>query len=166
MPGVWAFVVYVFFMRRSMACVFSALRSAKRFAPLRSAAKLRTRQAKQKSPIADSYQGFFFGTRSRDRTGTAIAGHRILSPACLPIPPSGRSLPREKATAKIRIIYELPKSIYRIISSSSVGANHRIPGSRRNHVSCRLAYRRVLRLMSSTASSRVTRPSKQSKNSR
>ena len=48
-----------FFMRRSMACVFSALRSAKRFAPLRSAAKLRTRQAKQKSPIADSCQGFF-----------------------------------------------------------------------------------------------------------
>ena len=26
-------------------------------------------------------------TRSRDRTGTAITGHRILSPACLPIPP-------------------------------------------------------------------------------
>ena len=27
------------------------------------------------------------GTRSRGRTGTAITGHRILSPACLPIPP-------------------------------------------------------------------------------
>ena len=26
-------------------------------------------------------------TRSRGRTGTAITGHRILSPACLPIPP-------------------------------------------------------------------------------
>ena len=28
-----------------------------------------------------------FCTRSRGRTGTAITGHRILSPACLPIPP-------------------------------------------------------------------------------
>ena len=27
-------------------------------------------------------------TRSGNRTRTAIAGHRILSPACLPIPPS------------------------------------------------------------------------------
>ena len=28
-----------------------------------------------------------FSTGSRGRTGTAITGHRILSPACLPIPP-------------------------------------------------------------------------------
>ena len=33
-----------------------------------------------------------FGTRSRGRTGTAITGHRILSPACLPIPPFERPL--------------------------------------------------------------------------
>ena len=30
----------------------------------------------------------FVGTRSGNRTRTAVAGHRILSPACLPIPPS------------------------------------------------------------------------------
>ena len=28
------------------------------------------------------------GTRNRGRTGTGITAHRILSPACLPIPPS------------------------------------------------------------------------------
>ena len=31
-------------------------------------------------------------TRSRDRTGTAITGHWILSPARLPIPPSGHQV--------------------------------------------------------------------------
>src|SRR5699024_5447018 len=36
---------------------------------------------------------FRIRTRSRDRTGTAIAGHRILSPACLPIPPFERPSP-------------------------------------------------------------------------
>lgn len=46
----------------------------------------------------------FYRTRSRDRTGTAIAGHRILSPACLPIPPSGRSLPRGRRRQKYEII--------------------------------------------------------------
>jgi len=30
---------------------------------------------------------YFFSTTGRDRTGTNIAVHRILSPACLPIPP-------------------------------------------------------------------------------
>ena len=31
-------------------------------------------------------------TRNRGRTGTGISAHRILSPACLPIPPSEQSL--------------------------------------------------------------------------
>ena len=31
-------------------------------------------------------------TPSRNRTGTTFTGHRILSPACLPIPPSGRGV--------------------------------------------------------------------------
>ena len=30
----------------------------------------------------------FSCTRNRGRTGTGITAHRILSPACLPIPPS------------------------------------------------------------------------------
>lgn len=49
-------------------------------------------------------------TRSRDRTGTAITGHRILSPACLPIPPSGQRSVRNDA---------------------KVGKNFRIPQIRR-----------------------------------
>lgn len=40
-------------------------------------------------------------TRSGNRTRTTIAGHRILSPACLPIPPSELPPPRGGA-AKIR----------------------------------------------------------------
>ncbi len=31
-------------------------------------------------------------TPSRNRTGTTFTGHRILSPACLPIPPSGHGV--------------------------------------------------------------------------
>ena len=42
-------------------------------------------------------------TRSRGRTGTAITGHRILSPACLPIPPSGRSLSPKDAGKSTKI---------------------------------------------------------------
>ncbi len=47
----------------------------------------------------------FCSTRSRDRTGTAITGHRILSPACLPIPPSGplRLVRGHKSRKKIRL---------------------------------------------------------------
>ena len=38
-----------------------------------------------------SYQGFLFQCApERSWTVTAIAGHRILSPACLPIPPPGQ----------------------------------------------------------------------------
>ena len=53
---------------------------------------------------------FLKSTRSRDRTGTAITGHRILSPACLPIPPSGRSLsPKDacKSTKRFTICQNL-----------------------------------------------------------
>ena len=32
-----------------------------------------------------------FGTRNRGRTGTDLSVHRILSPACLPIPPFGHT---------------------------------------------------------------------------
>ncbi len=35
----------------------------------------------------ETVKSFSFRTRSRDRTGTDITVHRILSPACLPIPP-------------------------------------------------------------------------------
>ena len=61
-------------------------------------------QNKNPKQLINSCLGFFSGTRSRDRTGTAIAGHRILSPACLPIPPSGRSLPRGRRRQKYEII--------------------------------------------------------------
>ena len=49
--------------------------------------------------------GFFTGTRSRDRTGTAITGHRILSPACLPIPPSEQPPFVRKAGQKYELIF-------------------------------------------------------------
>ena len=73
------------------------------------ARKMRTKcghdgQNKNPKQLLYNYLGFFTGTRSRDRTGTAIAGHRILSPACLPIPPSGRSLPRGRHRQKYEII--------------------------------------------------------------
>ena len=44
-------------------------------------------------------------TRSRDRTGTAITGHRILSPACLPIPPSEQPPFVRKAGQKYELIF-------------------------------------------------------------
>src|SRR5688500_16879635 len=39
-------------------------------------------------------KGFFYlkGTRSRNRTGTTFSGHRILSPACLPVSPPGQKI--------------------------------------------------------------------------
>ena len=49
---------------------------------------------------------------------------------------------------------------YSMISSTWSGLNHAVSPSRLNHVSCRFAYRRELRFMSSTASSKVQRPSK------
>ena len=48
---------------------------------------------------------FLKSTRSRDRTGTAITGHRILSPACLPIPPSEQPPFVRKAGQKYELIF-------------------------------------------------------------
>ena len=45
-------------------------------------------QKNKKALISES----FFRTRSRHRTGTFITEHGILSPARLPIPPSGQQL--------------------------------------------------------------------------
>ena len=97
----------------------------------------------------------FVGTRSGNRTRTAIAGHRILSPACLPIPPSEPGLPGGKTPAKVRNNLRTAKkarpsaenhastlrkrSMQAKIASSSSGANQRISASRRNQVICRLA---------------------------
>ncbi len=50
--------------------------------------KLSEKYKKKKALISES----FFCTRSRHRTGTSITGHGILSPARLPIPPSGQQL--------------------------------------------------------------------------
>ena len=45
---------------------------------------------KKKNPASIEKQllAGFGCTRNRGRTGTGITAHRILSPACLPIPPS------------------------------------------------------------------------------
>ena len=51
-------------------------------------------------------------TRSRGRTGTAITGHRILSPACLPIPPF------EQHGTKVVYYLRLSKTIALILMSA------------------------------------------------
>ena len=45
--------------------------------------------ASNKKSLHISVKALFPCTRGRDRTGTNITAHRILSPACLPIPPLG-----------------------------------------------------------------------------
>lgn len=57
-----------------------------------------------KEQAVDDVDGLF-RTRSRDRTGTAITGHRILSPACLPIPPSEQPPFDRKAGQKYELIF-------------------------------------------------------------
>ena len=57
-----------------------------------------------KEQAVDDVDGLF-RTRSRDRTGTAITGHRILSPACLPIPPSEQPPFGRKAGQKYELIF-------------------------------------------------------------
>ena len=47
-----------------------------------------------------------FGTRSGNRTRTAVAGHRILSPACLPIPPSEQPYCALLRVQKYRFYFE------------------------------------------------------------
>ena len=49
-----------------------------------------------------------FGTRNRGRTGTGITAHRILSPACLPIPPSEPHNLR-KDGAKVQFYFYITK---------------------------------------------------------
>lgn len=55
-------------------------------------------------------------TRSGNRTRTAIAGHRILSPACLPVPPSEPLPSAGRRRQKYEIICDPPKSrmLYRV----------------------------------------------------
>ena len=48
------------------------------------------------------------GTRNRGRTGTGITAHRILSPACLPIPPS-EPLSLGKDGANVRFYFYFTK---------------------------------------------------------
>ena len=50
-----------------------------------------------------------FRTRNRGRTGTGITAHRILSPACLPIPPS-EPLSLRKDDANVVILFNSAKS--------------------------------------------------------
>ena len=55
---------------------------------------------KKKNPASVVYQllAGFGCTRNRGRTGTGITAHRILSPACLPIPPSEQPNLRKDVT--------------------------------------------------------------------
>ena len=49
----------------------------------------------------------FVGTRNRGRTGTDLSVHRILSPACLPIPPFEQPpLPTERTKVQRKLIIE------------------------------------------------------------
>ena len=63
----------------------------------------RKRKNRNAKALTNNALAFLKSTRSRDRTGTAITGHRILSPACLPIPPSGRSLSPKDAGKSTKI---------------------------------------------------------------
>ena len=51
---------------------------------------------------SDVKRRFFFCAPERSWTVTTVAGHRILSPACLPIPPPGsnkaKKIPHESGT--------------------------------------------------------------------
>ena len=58
------------------------------------------------------------GTRSRGRTGTAITGHRILSPACLPIPPFEPS--KSSQNYKLILISQIPKYLLSIYYLSTI----------------------------------------------
>ena len=56
----------------------------------------------------------FFCTRNRGRTGTGITAHRILSPACLPIPPSEQRSPR-KDDANVLLLFYSAKPLRKIM---------------------------------------------------
>ena len=75
-------------------------------------------------------------TRSGNRTRTTIAGHRILSPACLPIPPSEPHTPfLRKATAKIRNILRFYKPLRLLPPQKKRGRRPQRPCVRRSSVS-------------------------------
>ena len=71
--------------------------------PLRSLQSRPLARYKKEKP-----QRFLSGTRNRGRTGTGITAHRILSPACLPIPPSEPHNIR-KDGAKVRFYFHFTK---------------------------------------------------------
>ena len=60
-----------------------------------------------------------FRTRNRGRTGTGITAHRILSPACLPIPPS-EPLSFGKDDANVVILFNSAKSYYQYTQLSGL----------------------------------------------
>ena len=73
-----------------------------------------------------------FRTRNRGRTGTGITAHRILSPACLPIPPSEQPI-FLKDGANLALLFNYPKSFsilrhYALISNTTAVAE--APSSR------------------------------------
>ena len=68
------------FAERAVRVAYPLWSALGRFSPLS-----RTYRTKQKKREAEKP---LLGTRNRGRTGTGITAHRILSPACLPIPPS------------------------------------------------------------------------------
>ena len=77
-----------------------------------------------------------FGTRSGNRTRTTIAGHRILSPACLPIPPSEPHTPfLRKATAKVRNILRFYKPLRLLPPQKKRGRRPQRPCVSRSSVS-------------------------------
>ena len=65
----------------------------------------RKRKNRNAKALTNNALAFLKSTRSRDRTGTAITGHRILSPACLPIPPSEQPPFVRKAGQKYELIF-------------------------------------------------------------
>ena len=64
-------------------------------------------------------------TRSGNRTRTAIAGHRILSPACLPIPPSEQES-MHKADAKVLKYFQIPIFVTIFYRPVPLPVRHRI----------------------------------------
>ncbi len=58
------------------------------------------------------------GTRNRGRTGTGITAHRILSPACLPIPPS-EPLSLRKDDANVRFLFDSANSFHKSLAIKS-----------------------------------------------
>ena len=77
------------------------------------------------------------GTRNRGRTGTGITAHRILSPACLPIPPSEPLSLSKKTGQMYDFIFILPNIIprtWKLSVEHILSPNHKTQSHiRRNH---------------------------------